>query len=196
MAQTQRVLTELGSLTPSAASPVQSAEPGTLDIVSSRCGPSKSLSRPAVDGMVRPTGVTIIAVLMFLGAAFLALGSLAFFFVGGMAMTGGDAGELMSAVFAGMGMSGGIFFLLLASVYAVLAIDLLKLLNWARLACMAVIVIGTLVAIGVFASIAHLATAVVALQLLVIALEVWVVWYLVRPHVQQAFGATPTASFL
>ncbi|MFY9529788.1 MAG: hypothetical protein WBC04_12330 [Candidatus Acidiferrales bacterium] len=150
--------------------------------------------------MVRPTGVTIIAVLMFVGAAFLALGSLAFFFVGGMAMTGGDTGEpmRMSAVFAGMGMSGGVFFLLLAGVYAVLAIDLLKLLNWARLACMAVIVIGTLVATGVFASIVHLATAtaVVALQLLVIALDAWVVWYLVQPHVKQAFDAAPNASVL
>ncbi len=95
MAQTQRVLTDMGSLTPGAASPVQSVEPGTL--VSSRCGGrSKTPSRPAVNGMVRPIGVTIIGVLMLIEAAFLALG---------------------------------------AGVYAVLAIDLLKLLNqerWAR----------------------------------------------------------------
>jgi hypothetical protein len=139
--------------------------------------------------MARPTGVTIIAVLMSIGAAFLTLGSLASFLVCGMVVTGGNAGEPLSAAFAGMGVSGGIFLLLLAGVYIVLAIDLLKLLNWARLACMTVIVIGALVATGVFASIAHLATAVVALQLLVIALDVWVVWYLVRPHVKQAFGA-------
>ncbi len=139
--------------------------------------------------MARPTGVTIIAVLMFIGAAFLALGSLASFLVCGMVVTGGNAGEPLSAAFAGMGVSGGIFLLLLAGVYIVLAIDLLKLFNWARLTCMTVIAIGALVTIGVFASMAHLAIEMIVTQLFVIALDVWILWYLVRPHVKQAFGA-------
>jgi hypothetical protein len=139
--------------------------------------------------MARPTGVTIIAVLMSIGAAFLTLGSLASFLVCGMVVTGGNAGEPLSAAFAGMGVSGGIFLLLLAGVYIVLATDLLKLLNWARLACMTVIAIGALVAIGVLASMAHLAIEVIVMQLFVIALDVWILWYLVRPHVKQAFGA-------
>ncbi|MGB2889163.1 MAG: hypothetical protein WBC04_15820 [Candidatus Acidiferrales bacterium] len=139
--------------------------------------------------MARPTGVTIIAVLMFIGAEFLALGSLASFLVCGMVVTGGNAGEPLSAAFAGMSVSGGIFLLLLAGVYVVLAIDLLKLFNWARLTCMAVVAIGALVATGVFASMAHLAIEAIVMQLFVIALDVWILWYLVRPHVKQAFGA-------
>lgn len=139
--------------------------------------------------MARPTGVTIIAVLMSIGAAFLALGSLASFLICGMVVTGGNTGEPLAAAFAGMGVSGGIFLLLLAGVYIVLAIDLLKLFNWARLTCMAVIAIGTLVGIGVFASMAHLAIEVIVTQLFLTALDVWILWYLVRPHVKQAFGA-------
>jgi hypothetical protein len=46
--------------------------------------------------MKRPIGVTIIAVLTFCGATILTLGSVAFFFVAVMGMTGGDAGEPVS----------------------------------------------------------------------------------------------------
>src|SRR5271168_687190 len=52
-----------------------------------RCSWSKGGS------MKRPVGVTVIAILMFFGAAFLALGSLACFFVGIMNMSGGDFHE-------------------------------------------------------------------------------------------------------
>jgi hypothetical protein len=55
----------------------------------------------------RPTGVTIIAVLTFCGAAILALGSFGLFFVAVMGMSGGDAGQPTSVAIAGMGIAGG-----------------------------------------------------------------------------------------
>jgi hypothetical protein len=80
----------------------------------------------------RPTGVTAIAVLTLFGAAILALGSFAFFFVAAMAMTGGDAGERVSTALAGMGVAGGFSLLVLAGVAVSLAIGVLKLREWAR----------------------------------------------------------------
>jgi hypothetical protein len=64
----------------------------------------------------RPTGVTAVAVLTFVGAAILALGSFAFFFVAVMAMTGGDAGERVSIAIVGMGAAGGLSLLVLAEL--------------------------------------------------------------------------------
>ncbi len=83
--------------------------------------------------MKRPTGVTIIAVLTFFEAASLTLGSLAFFSVAVMGMTGLDAGEPTSVAFAEMGVAGGFSLLTLAGVAACLAIGVLKLREWARI---------------------------------------------------------------
>ena len=54
--------------------------------------------------MKRPIGVTAVGVLTFFGAAILALGSFAFFFVAVMAMRGGDAGERVSVALVGPGL--------------------------------------------------------------------------------------------
>jgi hypothetical protein len=80
----------------------------------------------------RPPGVTAIAVLTLFGAAILALGSSAFFFVAVLAMTGGDAGERVSTALAGMGVAGGFSLLVLAGVALGLAIGVFKLREWAR----------------------------------------------------------------
>jgi hypothetical protein len=83
--------------------------------------------------MRRPTGVTIIAVLTFLGAAILALCSLAFFFLAVMAMTGGRAEEPAFVAIAGMGVAGEFSLLVLASAAACLAMGVLELHEWARI---------------------------------------------------------------
>jgi hypothetical protein len=139
----------------------------------------------------RPSGVTIIAVLMLIAAGFLALGSVVFFFVGVMDMTGGDAAEPISTAIAAMGVSGGLFFLILSGAYVFLAIGVLELRNWARLGCMVSIVLGVALAVMSF-WVAHPVAPRIVSQFVVIALDVWVLWYLVRPHVKHAFG-TATA---
>src|ERR1700746_2154472 len=68
----------------------------------------------AEPSMKRPAGVTIIAVATFVGTAILALGAFAFFFVAVMAIGGGDGGEPVSASIAGMGVAGGVWFLVFA----------------------------------------------------------------------------------
>jgi hypothetical protein len=144
----------------------------------------------------RPAGVTIIAVLTFFGAAILALGSLGFFLVAVMCITGGDAGEPISAAIAGMGVAGGFSLLVLAGVAACLAIGVLELHSWARIVSIASIGVGivcttvSLLAFRVYPVIPVVPSVVG--HLLVMATAVWMMGYLLRPRVKLAFAALAT----
>lgn len=142
--------------------------------------------------MERPTGVTIIAVLYFLGAACLGLAGLGFL-VGGsavaaaLAKSGGAGGGLFAA---GGAIIGG-FFLVCAIVDLALGVGFVKLQNWARV--IAIVFTGIAMLFGLFGLMGvmlHFALFRVVFQLLVLGLEVWIVTYLFKPEVKQAFGAT------
>jgi hypothetical protein len=141
----------------------------------------------------RPAGVTIIAVLTFFGAALLALGSIAFFFVAVMVMTGADAGDPISVAIAGMGVAGGFSMLVLAGGAACLTIGVVQLSEWARIASIASIAVGMGCTIfSLFALKGYLVIPVVPsilCHLLVMATAVWMLAYLLLPRVRQVFGA-------
>jgi hypothetical protein len=143
--------------------------------------------------MKRPTGVTIIAVLTFLAAASLALGSIAFFFVAVMEMTGEDAGEPISAAIVGMGVAGGFSLLLLAAAAACLAIGVLELREWARIVSIACIAAGLgCTTLNLFAFRGYRMFPILpstVWHLLAMAAAVCMLVYLLRPRVKQAFGA-------
>jgi hypothetical protein len=144
----------------------------------------------------RPTGVTIVAVLTFCSAAILGLGSIGFFFVALMGLSGGDAGQPTSVAIAGMGVAGGFSLLVLAGVAAGLAIGVLKLREWAWIVSIACIAAGIGCTIfSIFAFWEYRLIPVVAMivfHLLVIATGIWMVTYLARPNVKQAFRAATT----
>jgi hypothetical protein len=138
--------------------------------------------------MKRPFGVILVAVLMCIGAGLLALGSLAFFALGAVAVTAGAEGP-MSHLFSEMGTIGTGIFLVLAVAYVILAIQLLRFVYWARLAAIVFIAVGSLFAvIGIVTSLPHPEIMVFAWQLFVIAVDVWILWYLTRPHIKDAFA--------
>jgi len=141
----------------------------------------------------RPAGVTIIAVLTFFGAALLALGSIAFFFVAVMVMTGGDAGDPISVAIAGMGVAGGFSMLVLAGGAACLTIGVAQLSEWARIASIVSIAVGIGCTIfSLFALKGYLVIPVllsILCHLLVMATAVWMLAYLLLPRVRQVFGA-------
>ncbi len=143
--------------------------------------------------MKRPSGVTIIAVLTFLGAAILAVGSFAFFFVGVMGMTGGDAGEPSSAALAGMGIAGGFSLLILAGVAVCLAIGVLQLREWAWVASIASMAVGIVCTIlSLFAIKGYRVLPPfpsVIFHLLVVSTAIWMLSYLLLPRVKHAFSA-------
>ena len=143
--------------------------------------------------MKRPTGVTIIAVLTFFGSAVLALGSVAFFFVAVMGMTGRDAGDPVSVAIAGMGIAGGFSLLVLAGVAVCLTIGVLELREWARIVSIASIALGigcTILSLFAFRGYAVIpAVPSVVCHLLVTTTAVWMLVYLLLPRVKLAFVA-------
>jgi nitroimidazol reductase NimA-like FMN-containing flavoprotein (pyridoxamine 5'-phosphate oxidase superfamily) len=137
----------------------------------------------------RPFGVVVVAALMCIGAGLLALGSLAFFALGELAVTAGAEGPL-SQLFSEMGTFGAGIFLALAVAYAMLAIYMLRLAYWARLATIVLISVGLVLAvIGILVSLPQPRITVFAWQLFVIAVDTCILWYLTRPHVKEAFAA-------
>jgi hypothetical protein len=139
----------------------------------------------------RPTGVTIIAVLAFCAAAFLAVGSFAFFVVAVMDMTGGDSGDAASVAIAGMGAAGGFSLLVLAGIAGCLAIGVLELCEWARIVSIisiAVVFACTILSLVAFSRyVMFPVTPSIVCHLLLIATAVWMLAYLLRPHVKRVF---------
>ncbi|HXX71305.1 MAG TPA: hypothetical protein VEI55_03370 [Candidatus Acidoferrum sp.] len=140
--------------------------------------------------MERPTGVTVIAVLAFIGAFCL------FFAAFGMFLGGAILSSLANRPGLGMiaGMGGaivGVVFLGVAAVYLVLGIGLWKLQNWARIVTVILVGLGLLFnAFSLLHSVLHLHVILFFMQAVVTAIDVWVVVYLLTPNVRQAFKGT------
>jgi hypothetical protein len=141
----------------------------------------------------RPIGVTIVAILTFFGAVILILGGCGFFFIAVMGMTGADAADPASVAIAGMGVAGGFSLFVLAGVAVCIAIGVLKLREWARIVSIIAIGAGigcTILSLFTFRGYMVIpAVPMILCHLLVMAAAVWMLTYLLRPRVKQAFGA-------
>ncbi len=141
--------------------------------------------------MERPTGVTILAVLAFIFAGLAVLGALAFFVGGSLlsSMTGSSGG--MGGLLAGLGAIAGVIILIIAALYAVVGFGLWKLQNWGRILCLILVALGLLSSVlGLVKSLTPLHFGLLIWQLVWVAVDVWIITYLLRPHVKQAFGAS------
>jgi hypothetical protein len=141
--------------------------------------------------MERPTGVTILAVLCFIGAGFAALGAL-LTFVGGAALSAlGGRGTMGLGMLAGFGAAVfGVFILCLGVIYAVVGYGLWTLQNWGRIVAIVLIALGLVfAALGLLGALVHFRIGVLLWQVIVCAIDVWIITYLLKPHVKQAFGA-------
>ena len=140
--------------------------------------------------MERPAGVTILAVLGFLSAGLLVVTALVMFvsatFLANMATRPGFG------MLAGSG--GAIFavaFLVSAAFYLVGGIGLWKLQNWARILVIILCGLGVLLnGLGLLTALLHFQVLSVLVGAIVVAILVWILLYLLKPHVKQAFGAT------
>lgn len=158
-----------------------------------RCWRPRDAKRLRNDKSVkRPTGVTAVAVLTFFGAAILALGSFALFFVGVMAMTGGAAEEPVSVALSGMGVGGGFLLLILAGVATSLAIGVLKLREWARIISIASIAAGiAFTVLSLFAFRRYMVIPLVpsiVCHLLVVIIASCMAEYLSRARIKRVFN--------
>lgn len=145
--------------------------------------------------MQRPTGVTILAVLVFLVTCLYIVAALVFF-LGGAALSqlgGGPSGATMDmgAMLAGLGAFAGVIMLALAVFSVAVGVGLWKLQNWGRILAIVFIVLGLISALaGVFSAVAEARFGPLLWGLIVVGIDVWILWYLFRPHVKQAFGVS------
>ncbi len=143
--------------------------------------------------MKRPTGVTLIGILIVAVAAVLTLGCLASFFIAIMAITGGSS-DPVSAAITGMAIGGGFSLTILAAAAGAVAIAVFRLQEWAWSASIASIGLGAAsVVIGLLAFRRFFLMPVglsLLCHLLVMATAVWMLSYLLKPGVRQAFIAS------
>src|ERR1700689_4225366 len=144
--------------------------------------------------MKRPTGVTLIAILMVGVAAILALGCFASFFIAGMGITDAVSADAVSAAITGMALGGGFSLLILAGVAAGLAMAVFNLQEWAGSASMATPGVGTaLPGISLVVSRRYgfipMGPSLVC-HLLVVATAIWMQAYLSGARVKQAVIAS------
>jgi hypothetical protein len=141
--------------------------------------------------MERPTGVTIIAALYFIGTAILGICGL-LFIVGGTMLSGlARSGGPGSALFAAGGAVIGSIFLVLALLELAIGIGFIKLQNWARV--VAIVFTGIAVLFGLLGMLSlfvHMMVFAMMFRVIVLAIQIWILVYLFKPEVKQAFGAT------
>ena len=142
--------------------------------------------------MNRPTGVTLIAVLYFIGGGFAALAGIGMVAGGGMLATimnqqGQSAGPL-AGMMAGLGAALGIIILALGAIDIVLGVGLIKLKEWARMTVVILTAIfAALGAFGLLTTLAHFVLFATLVRVCVLALQVWIILYLLKPEVKAAF---------
>lgn len=145
----------------------------------------------------RPTGVTVLAILAFIGAACAVGFGLMTLALAGLAGAGAAAGGSMGgmAIIAGFGLLGSIFLFGMGALSIVVGIGLLRLRNWARLTTIVLSAIGVLMSVpGLFLSLMAFEVFSLVGQLIPVAINAVIVWYLLQPHVVAAFSGRQAAA--
>jgi len=141
----------------------------------------------------RPVGVTVLAVLQFLGGAFCLLAALAMFLGGGAiaaalasgAREGGAVGGGAVALIMGVG---GFLFVFFALVSVVNGYGMWKLKGWGR--WMTIIFTGLsalFCLLGLMAALVHFNPFTFVWQIFWLAIYALILWYMFTPDVQRAF---------
>jgi hypothetical protein len=135
--------------------------------------------------MNRPQGVTVIAVLHFIGAAFLGCLGLAFLLGGGvMAAAIARHTGISAAVIGSVGIVAFVMFMCFAALNVLIGWGLLNLKEWARIVA---IVFAGLGVLGGFFSLFRFSF----FGLIRLAISGWIIWYLLQPQVVAAFRGLP-----
>ena len=139
--------------------------------------------------MERPTGVSVLAILSFIGAGLTVLVAFAFL-MGGAALSQMAGGGPGTAMFTGLGAIGGVFILGFAALYVVVGVGLWMLRNWGRVLMLILAAIGLILgALGLLSALMHFRIMALVWQFIVCGIDVWIITYLLKPHVKLAFGA-------
>ncbi len=139
--------------------------------------------------MARPTGVTIIAVLYFILAAFCVLGGVLMFVGGGFLASminqqGGAGGSAGAGIMAGLGAVAGVVVLIFGAIAALVGWGLLKLKSWARIVALIFAGLGLL---GALLMLLHFSPLILFGFLIRLVINGLILWYLLKPEVAAAF---------
>ena len=145
--------------------------------------------------MGRPTGVTVLAILDFIGAGLCVLGGLGMILGGGfmatmMSQQGGQGSAGAAGFLAGLGAVAGVFMIIMGGVAALVGFGLWKLKEWARIVSIILAGIsGAFQLFGLLGSLAHFNLFAVVWSLFWLAIDALIIWYLLKPEVKAAFQA-------
>jgi hypothetical protein len=131
----------------------------------------------------RPTGVTAIAIVFFLSAAYLALLGVVM-----LASPGAVSMALGAPLLNGLELAGPYMFLLMAGVVVLLGWGLLRLNNWARRAAIVVAFVGVVMLVPSVSAAAVDFSASLLWAGLGVIVRVIIVWYLYQGPVAEAFA--------
>ncbi len=147
--------------------------------------------------MGRPVGVTILAILDFLGAAICLLGGIGMLVGGGAIATAisQQAGASGAGVLQALGAGLGVVLLIGAALGALLGWGLWTLKNWARIVTIVLMGINILFALlGLLGTLAHFNLFTLIWTLFWIAVYGLIIWYLLKPDVKAAFQGRARAA--
>ena len=138
--------------------------------------------------MNRPQGVTVIAVLYFVRAAFFACLGLIFMVAGAAVATAiAERSGLPAALIAGAGVLVAVLLFCFSAFQALVGWGLLRLKEWARIIAIALSALS--LALGVFGLF-----RLSLFGVLRIAISGVILWYLLQPHVVAAFRGLPATT--
>jgi hypothetical protein len=148
--------------------------------------------------MVRPVGVTILAILNFIGAALCLMGGIGIILGGGFIATvlsQGQSSAGLAGVLAGLGAAAGVFIIIMGGVSALLGFGLWKLKGWARIVSIVLYAInGVFQLLGILGTLAHFNIFALMWGAFWVAVDAFVIWYLLKPEVKAAFQPHPMTS--
>lgn len=148
--------------------------------------------------MGRPVGVTILAILNFIGAAFCLLGGIGMILGGGFIasmLSQGQSSAGAAGILAGLGAAAGVFIIIVGGISALVGFGLWKLKEWARVVSIVLYGISAaLQLLGLLGSLAHFNAFAMIWSVFWIAVDAFIIWYLLKPEVKAAFQQRPMAS--
>lgn len=133
--------------------------------------------------MQKPAGVVILAILNWIGAAFLLIPALALLF--GSSFLAGLIGRQFGPIAAFAGIVGGAFILVFAVIGAVLGWGLWELQEWARI--VTIVLNGLALIPSVLGLFLWMHPFGIIFRLVRITVHGLIVWYLLQPQVAAAF---------
>jgi uncharacterized membrane protein (DUF2068 family) len=144
--------------------------------------------------MGRPVGVTILAILYFLGALCGVLGGIGVIAGGGFMATLANQAQAQASgagaagLIAGLGAVFGVILLVVAAIYALLGWGMWKLKNWARILTIILLALGVAFELfGLVGIVAHFNLFALIWILFWAAIDVLIIWYLLKADVKAAF---------